>query len=275
MSSQPQPYSHTGKTGSALRRFAVSHDVRWLVFYGVILGCWLAIFSMSQQLPGGGIAALSDPGFWASICLTPTDANPLSLFGMWALMSAAMMMPTLVPALGVYDQLGDCGAGNRRGFAALVSGYVGIWLVFAVAGSSAQYYLTQQNLIAPDGSSQSLWLTGGLLVFAGAYQFSSLKDACLTRCQQPLTFFMQYWRPGTVSAFNMGARLGALCLGCCWALMALGFVGGTMNLVWMGVATVFMTIEKLPDIGRYVSRPTGVLLLVAGALVFGRAIEII
>jgi len=263
------------KTWSALLRVAALRNVRWLAFYAVILVCWVVIFSMSQQLPGGGIVALSDPGFWASICLTPTNASPFSLFGMWALMSLAMMMPTLVPALGVYDQLGDCGAGNWRGFAALVGGYFGIWLIFAMAGSSAQFFLTQQSLIAPDGSSQSLWLTGGLLVFAGAYQFSTLKDACLTQCQQPLTFFMQYWRPGTVNAFNMGVRLGALCLGCCWALMALGFVGGTMNLVWMGVATVFMTIEKLPDIGRYVSRPTGVLLLLAGALVFGRAFEII
>lgn len=265
--SPPQP-------GKFWRKFSISHNARWLVFYGVILVAWAAIFAMAQEMPGAGIAALSDPGFWASLCLTPTDANPLSFVGMWVLMSLAMMLPTLVPALDVYEQLGDCGAGNSRGFFGLVGGYVGVWMVFAVAGATAQYFLNQQKLIAPDGSSLSLWLTGGLLVFAGAYQLSGLKNACLTRCQHPLTFFMQFWRPGALNAVVMGVRLGVFCLGCCWALMALGFIGGTMNLVWMGAATLFMTIEKLPRIGRYVSGPAGVLLLVTGGLVLGHAIEI-
>lgn len=263
------------KTWTALRRLVASHDVQWLAFYGLILTSWLLIFLMAQDLPGGGVAAISDPGFWASICLTPTQTSPFALFAMWTLMSAAMMMPTLVPALGVYDQLDDCGAASGRGFMALVGGYLGIWLIFAVIGASAQFYLARQNLVAPDGSSQSLWLTGALLIFAGLYQFSALKDACLSRCRQPLTFFMQHWRPGPTAAFNMGVRLGVVCLGCCWALMALGFVGGTMNLVWMGAATVFMTLEKLPDIGRFITRPAGIALFVAGALVLGRATQLI
>ena len=90
-----------------------------------------------------------------------------------------------------------------------------------------------------------------------------------------MTFFMERWRPGVSRAFIMGAQLGALCLGCCWALMLLGFVGGTMNLLWMGAATLFMVLEKLPDIGRRLTRPAGWVLIVAAGLMLARAANIV
>jgi predicted metal-binding membrane protein len=109
----------------------------------------------------------------------------------------------------------------------------------------------------------SNWLSAGLLLIAGAYQFTHLKAACLAKCRMPLTFFMERWAPGASRAFRMGFELGVLCFGCCWAVMALAFVGGTMNLVWMGLATLFMVMEKLPDIGRVLTRPVGCLLVLA------------
>ena len=105
----------------------------------------------------------------------------------------------------------------------------------------------------------SLWRA--LLALAGAYQFSPAKEACLSKCRRPLAFFMAHWDEGPL---RNGLRLGLVCLGCCWALMALAFVGGVMNLAFMGLATVIMGLEKLPDIGRWLTRPLGVALL-AGA----------
>ena len=258
-----QPQVKTGKAIIA---------IRWLAFYAAIAAAWVFVFAMARQLPGAGEAGFSNPGFWDSVCLATARTSPLALFFMWGLMSAAMMTPTFVPALAVFDQLGACGATDLKGFAAITGGYLAIWLIFSAAGASAQYFLARHSLVAPDGASRSLWLTGGLLAFAGLYQFSRLKNACLDQCRQPLTFFMQYWRPGALAAFSMGARLGAYCLGCCWALMALGFAGGTMNPVWMGLATLFMIFEKLPDLGRIATRPAGIALLIAAGLVFGRAL---
>jgi predicted metal-binding membrane protein len=103
-----------------------------------------------------------------------------------------------------------------------------------------------------------------LLALAGLYQFSTLKEACLNKCRAPLTFFMAHWDEG---ALRNGLRLGLVCLGCCWALMALGFVGGVMNLAFMGLATVVLVVEKLPGLGRWVTRPLGVVLLASAGVV--------
>lgn len=145
----------------------------------------------------------------------------------------------------------------------LVGGYAVVWLGFAAAAAAAQHALAGLGLLAPDGKSLSLWLTAALLLAAGLYQFSVLKSACLAKCRMPITYFLERWAPGPGRAFRMGGELGLACLGCCWALMALAFVGGTMNLLWMGAATLFMALEKLPDIGRPLTRPMGAALILA------------
>jgi predicted metal-binding membrane protein len=242
----------------------VWRTLSWGGFYGFILAAWAGIFLMSASLPGGLLANVQQPGFWAAICTAASEANPWALFAMWALMSAAMMAPTLVPALATFEDLSETGATSSRGFAALTGGYMAVWLAFSAAGAAAQGWLSSLGLVDAAGASASAWLTAALLLAAGAYQFSSLKEACLSQCRRPLMFFMQHWKPGLPAAFSMGVRLGVVCMACCWALMALGFVGGTMNLVWMGLATAFMVLEKLPDIGRWLTRPAGVLLVAAG-----------
>ena len=247
----------------------------WGGFYTLVLLAWTGIFIMTAHLPGGLLSNLSQPGFWSALCTSAAEANPLALFAMWALMSAAMMAPTLVPALSTYDDMTATGAANGTGFAALVAGYLAVWLGFSAAGASAQAALSSWGLVTQSGASASAWLTAGLLLVAGAYQFSSLKEACLSKCRRPLMFFMQYWTPGPAGALRMGVRLGVVCMACCWALMALGFVGGTMNLVWMGAATAFMVLEKLPDIGRWLTRPAGAMLLLAGLYWLAAAIGFI
>jgi predicted metal-binding membrane protein len=182
-------------------------------------------------------------------------------------MSAAMMMPTFVPTLRVFLDLGHAGAARPVEALALLLGYVAIWVAGSLLGAVAQRFLAGLNLVAADGSSLSLWLTAALLLGAGLYQFTSAKAACLAKCRMPLTYFLENWSPGLRRSLRMGLHLGAYCLGCCWALMALAFVGGTMNLIWMGAATLFMVLEKLPEIGKPLTLPAGVLLLASSGLV--------
>lgn len=255
----------------AASSLALWRSVTWGGFYAFVLAAWAGIFLMSASLPGGLLANVSQPGFWAAICTAAAEADPLALFAMWALMSAAMMAPTLVPALATYDDMTETGAASGAGFAALVAGYIAVWLGFSFAGAGAQAWLSSQGYVTLNGASASWWLTAALLLAAGAYQFSSLKEACLSKCRRPLMFFMQYWKPGPVAALSMGVRLGVVCMACCWALMALGFIGGTMNLIWMGAATAFMVLEKLPDIGRWLTRPAGAALIAGGVYALARA----
>jgi predicted metal-binding membrane protein len=243
--------------------------VLWLGFFALILAAWAGLFAMILSSPLAGLPT----GLWAALCTSAAAASLPALFAMWALMSAAMMLPTFIPALRTFLNLGAAGATKPADAAALIAGYSVIWLGGAALGALAQSWLARLGLIASDGSSLSVWLTAGLLLAAGLYQFTGLKAACLAKCRMPLTFFMERWAPGTPRAFRMGLELGALCFGCCWALMALAFVGGTMSLVWMGAATLFMTLEKLPDIGRPLTRPAGyALIAAAGATALNAAL---
>lgn len=238
----------------------------WIGFYGGILLAWLGVYVMALQNPAADLAGMP-ADFWASLCIAAGQAEFGPLVVMWGLMTLAMMLPTFVPALRCFLDLSATGATSMHGAFALVGGYLAVWGSAAVVGAGAQFGLSRAGLLALNGASVSGWLTAALLIGAGAYQFTPLKEACLAKCRMPLTFFMERWKPGTPRAWRMGLELGVLCLGCCWALMALGFVGGTMNLIWMGAATLFMTLEKLPDIGRWLTRPVGFALLAAGAFV--------
>lgn len=235
----------------------------WIGFYAGVLVAWAAVFAMAWQNPASDMPA----DFWASLCIAAGQASYFPLVAMWALMALAMMLPTFVPALRCFLDLSQTGATNAIGAIALVAGYVAVWLAAAFLGAGAQYALSNAGLLSLNGASLSNWLTVVLLLGAGAYQFSTVKEACLAKCRMPLSFFMERWAPGAPRAARMGLELGVLCLGCCWALMALGFIGGTMNLLWMGAATLFMTLEKLPDIGRWLTRPVGTALIAAGAVV--------
>ncbi|WP_439563348.1 DUF2182 domain-containing protein [Roseinatronobacter sp.] len=242
---------------SSLRRMRAPH---WLGFYTLIALAWGTLYAM--QLPPDLVAAANLYGaeFWQALCrIEPGLAGAPNIFLMWAVMSAAMMAPTALPALATWDDLVQTGRG--AGFGALLSGYLAVWLGFAALATVAQLALAGAGLLNPLGESVNIWLTALLLAGAGAYQFSTLKDSCLAKCRHPLTFFIQYWHDGPL---RMGLRLGAVCLGCCWALMALAFVGGTMNLLWMGGAMVLMMLEKLPAIGAVLTRPLGYGLMALG-----------
>lgn len=265
------PIEHGGRR--AFARLA-PRAMGWLGFYGSILFAWTGVALMARGLPGADLGSVPAE-FWAALCASAGEAEPVALWAMWALMASAMMLPTFVPALRTFTDLGATGATTGAGAVALVAGYLSVWFGASAAGAAAQAALARAGMLTPAGASLSDWLTAALLVGSGLYQFSAFKAACLAKCRMPLTFFMQHWRPGAPAAFGMGLRLGAICLGCCWALMALGFVGGVMNLIWMGAATLFMTLEKLPEIGRHLTRPAGWALIVAGGLMSVRALQLV
>lgn len=239
----------------------------WLGFYGSVLVAWGLLFAMqAQQTP----VPLEVEGlaFLLSLCrTTAADAGFASAFVMWSLMALAMMAPTAVPAFRTFAQLSQTAGAGSRPVLALLGGYMTVWLGFALLAAGLQVGLAGAGLVSDLGRSVSTPLNGLLLLLAGAYQFSALKEACLTSCQSPMTFFFNHWQPGMRGGAKLGLRLGAVCLGCCWALMLLAFVAGTMNLAFMGLAMVLMSLEKLPAIGAKLTAPLGVFLILTGAVV--------
>lgn len=242
-------------------RGTASRRLFWIGFFGLILAGWVLMFRLTvSPLPG-----VSARDYWAALCVSAAGAPFGTLAAMWALMSAAMMLPTFVPALRVFAELGAVKATNGRTLAVLALGYGAVWLAFAPLAAALQVALARGGATLQAGSPLGGWVQVALMAAAGAYQFAPVKAACLAKCRHPLIFFMEHWRPGAAAAFGMGARLGLWCLGCCWVLMLMGFAGGAMNLMWMGAATLFMTFEKLPEIGRHLTKPAGLVLLVAAA----------
>lgn len=234
----------------------------WLALFGLILGAWIMLYAMALPTDLRQSARIFGAEFWESLCLVTPDAAGFGrVVLMWALMAAAMMAPTALPAFATYE---DLGRSTDVRFGALVAGYLAVWLGFSALAGGLQMVLFSAGLISAFGDSLSLWLSAGLLLVAGLYQFSPVKEACLSKCRAPLTFFMAHWDEG---ALRNGVRLGLVCLGCCWALMLLAFVGGVMNIAFMGLATLIMVIEKLPQYGRLLTRPLGVVLIAAGIFV--------
>lgn len=252
-----------------------SGTASWLGFFTLVLAAWTVLYQMQPGAAEAEMLRIYGAGFWAALCAPVTDKSGFfTVFLMWALMSAAMMAPTFAPTLKTYRDLTHTEAANIRTFYTLIFAYLSVWLVFSALASGTQLGLARLGLIGGDGASLSVWLNSGLLLLAGGYQFSTVKEGCLSKCRAPMMFFMQHWKPGVSGAFRMGWALGLVCLGCCWALMLLGFVGGVMNLVWMGIATVLMVVEKLPQIGRIITRPLGILLLGAGVFSALKAVGI-
>jgi hypothetical protein len=145
-------------------------------------------------------------------------------------------------------------------------GYLTVWLGFSASATAAQWALHDGALLSSTMATSSTAVAGGILIAAGAYQLTPLKTGCLARCQSPLGFLMSNWRDGSSGAFVMGFRHGVFCLGCCWALMAVLFVVGVMNLAWVGVLTLFILAEKMGPTGARVSRAGGAILIALGAV---------
>ncbi len=188
----------------------------------------------------------------------------LNVFLMWMLMTLVMMSTTAMPVLMSLRSVTS--NASQQIWWAFVFGYAFIWLGFALAASTLQLAIAELNLFDSQNGLNKI-LSGGLLITAGLYQFSSFKQKCQSECVAPMQFFIRHWRDGVSGSFKMGLHHGVTCVGCCWALMLLAFVGGLTNIWFMVLSAAVMAIEKFPVIGRRITLPLGVLIIIWGVAV--------
>ncbi|MEJ2376607.1 MAG: DUF2182 domain-containing protein, partial [Pseudolabrys sp.] len=184
----------------------------------------------------------------------------------WVAMVLAMMLPSAGPMILTYAEIAETAA--RKGEkivspVAIAAGYTVVWLGFAAAATLAQFVFTRAALMDDGMASASGLFSGAIFIAAGLYQFSALKHACLTQCRQPFPFFFAHWETTARGVFRLGVTQGLYCLGCCWAMMAVMFAVGAMNMVWMAALGVVMTLEKMVS-GNRLTYALGVLLIAAG-----------
>ncbi|MBN1239946.1 MAG: DUF2182 domain-containing protein [Gammaproteobacteria bacterium] len=191
---------------------------------------------------------------------------------MWWVMMIAMMTPSAAPMILLQARVarhaqatGKDPDGGLNQSALFVAGYLLVWLAFAIAATALEWLLEAAGWVsAMMMSSVSAGFTAGVLIAAGVYQFTPLKNACLRQCRAPFAFLTRHWRPGRLGAARLGILHGAYCVGCCWALMALLFVGGVMNPVWIAALAAVVLLEKLAGAGVLMSRLLGALLIAWG-----------
>ena len=194
----------------------------------------------------------------------------LTLFVMWLIMQVAMMSPTAVPMILMHGKIERHRNPKKFPFVHIglfFLGYILLWGAFSLVFALLQMGLQSTSLLSPTLASNSAWLSGGILIAAGLFQFSKLKQACLKQCRSPVTYLMTEWQGGRGGALLMGLKHGLHCVGCCWIIMALLFVAGVMNLFWMAAITAFVLIEKLTARGELFGRVVGVGLIVLGILI--------
>ncbi len=235
---------------------------RAIVFGGVVGLTALAWLELWRRAGGMGM----DAAMPRSMPWSLTDLGAAAV--MWGVMMTAMMLPTAVPILLLFAsvQRRRRAQGERAtpaGFFA--AGYLLIWLPWSGLAAVLQWALQALLLFSPHLATTSTLLGAAFLLLAGLYQFTPWKDACLVQCQSPLGFLLTRWREGAWGALSMGLRHGAYCVGCCWALMGLLFVGGVMNLLWVAALAGFVLLEKAVARGPWLSRVAG-LGLIIGAL---------
>jgi predicted metal-binding membrane protein len=238
---------------------------RWITGGALVIMvalCWAWIVPMAFDMYG----SMRGPSAWM---MTDTwDYRHLTLlFAMWTVMMAGMMLPSAAPTLllyaGVIRKSPDGGRIHSH-VCAFAAGYLLVWTTFSLIATTLQRMLAHWLLLSPMMESRERGLGSGLLILAGAYQLTPFKRRCLESCRSPVAFITQHWKRGVAGGFQLGAAHGLYCLGCCWALMLLLFVGGVMNLWWIGGLTVFVLLEKFAPLGAQGRLYSGLLILAMG-----------
>ncbi|HKA14404.1 MAG TPA: DUF2182 domain-containing protein [Myxococcota bacterium] len=229
---------------------------------GAVAIAWLYLVPVSRDMYG----AMSGPSAW--MMQADWDGRYFALmFLMWAVMMVGMMLPTAAPAILLFARVMTRSAGADapvvRSYA-FAGGYLLAWTGFSLAATFVQWRLAEAALLSPMMEAATPVLGGAILVAAGAYQWTSVKRACLIRCRSPVEFLTQSFRPGWRGALQMGLRHGLHCIGCCWVLMGLLFVGGVMQLAWIAAIAIFVLLEKLAPHGMQLGRVGGAVLVLAG-----------
>ncbi len=236
---------------------------------------WLYIFWLAEDMAMGGMEM-------AGFRMVPTGIGlmlpaqvawqPMEflwVFAMWAVMMIGMMTPSAAPMILLHVRVGRQAAKDRKPFAAtgwFVTGYLLAWVGFSLMATLGHWVLDRAALLDAAMASQSNLLGGVVLLAAGAYQFTPLKSACLRQCQTPWQFLSDHggFRREALGALSLGARHGMYCVGCCWILMALLFVGGAMNLLWIAALSIFVLAEKVFPAKYLISWISGAIFVVAG-----------
>jgi len=230
---------------------------------GLVAVSWSYLWFMARNMDSGGMSLImTGPEDW-------TVPVALAVFLMWAIMMVGMMLPSAAPMILLYAAIL-----RQRELPPSVLiytwlfllGYLVTWCLFSGAATALQWWLAGMKLVSPMMTGTSNMLNGIILIAAGVYQWLPLKAACLQHCRAPANYLADYKRPGVSGAFLMGLHHGAYCIGCCWILMLLLFVGGVMNLLWIAVLASFVLIEKLLPWGQKIGRIAGVIMVLAGAV---------
>jgi predicted metal-binding membrane protein len=234
-------------------------------------GTGMSAIGMTAQTGPAGALLAGTPDMMAA--MPWTTGYSLVIFVMWWLMMVAMMVPSAAPTILLYAAL------NRRlgSWTPLLfaTGYLTVWAAFSLVATVAQGTLAALGLISPMFMTVATpWLGATILIGAGLYQWTPLKSVCLDHCRGPVDALTRHRRTGMAAAFRMGLRHGSFCLGCCWALMALLFVGGVMNVWWILGIALYVALEKLVPGGNRLARPFGAALMVAGLLLVLRTLDV-
>ena len=231
------------------------------------LVCWMWIVVMARDMYG----PMTGASAWMMTAMWDVP-HLLLLWAMWAVMMAAMMLPSASPMLLLYGVVARRSRQPRaaRQIYALAAGYLMVWTLFSLGATTLQRALVALLLVSPMMEITKAAAGATLLLVAGLYQLTPLKRACLRKCQSPLGFLVSRWRSGFSGAFMMGLEHGAYCVGCCWALMLLLFAGGVMNLTVIAALTALVAFEKLAPFGMYGAWISGVLLMATGLWVLLR-----
>jgi predicted metal-binding membrane protein len=222
---------------------------------------WIVVMARDMYGPMNGASAWMMTAVW--------DLRHLTLlWAMWAVMMVGMMLPSASPMLLLFGGIARRSAPAASAVSGLIyafaAGYLVVWVVFSLGAAALQRLLATLLFISPMMEAAQPVVGAVLLLIAGAYQLTPIKQVCLRTCQSPFGFLMSRWRPGVSGAFRMGLEHGALCVGCCWALMLLLFAGGVMNLAVIAALTALVAFEKLTPLGTFGARIGGVLLITAG-----------
>jgi predicted metal-binding membrane protein len=254
---------------------ALRHD-RAIVLGGLAVAIVLA---WAYLLIGAGIPmATMDMGGGQMMAMRPEWTVPYGLvvFLMWAVMMVAMMLPSAAPVTLLVASIArkrrEAGAAPGLSTAPFVFGYLAVWFAFAATATVLQWRLDAADQLSETMALASTLVAGGVLILAGIYQWTPLKQACLRHCRSPLDFILHHWRDGALGAFVSGARHGVFCFGCCWMLMALLLVGGIMNLAWIAGIALIVLIEKTLPWGGWMGRATGAVLVVWGVVAVAMAV---
>jgi predicted metal-binding membrane protein len=229
---------------------------RWLVIAAltvVVILAWIYMFA------GAGMSMA--PAAW-------TPGYAVLVFVMWLIMMVAMMLPSASPVILLFANVSRKQQMSGKPFVPaffFLAGYVSVWGLFSLIATAAQWGLQASGQFSMMSGSGSLLLSAGILIAAGLWQLTPLKQVCLRHCRSPLHFIMRGFRPGVSGALRMGAEHGVFCLGCCWFLMALLFYGGVMNIFWIAGLAIYVLIEKVAPHGLAVGRIAGIILLVWGS----------